>query len=400
MTGVDSVIYGLPGAAHVRTAPGSTATLTIAGLDGSALVTVEVPSLGSSSAAVPGSTTGLADRYGPFGEPLVTPDAAGDARPTFAWQAAAGQETLPGTSSITLMGARPYLPSLGAFLAPDPVLESGHNLYAYTNGDPVNASDTSGNLTEDTWSDIFLGTGITLAVLGGLSFGVGRAKLLNNKVTALSAKIFSSTAPGNVWRGLGIAAGVGGAALVGAGTYLKIKSSLSDTHSILAAVGAASGSVAVSDLAAMGSMGVAWRTVYKQKPLNQRAAWSLGFAKAKPGAALKTRKSSVASGESSGSLSSWENLPDDQIRMANLMGRDAPNVAPVPMQVPQSRPAPVVRQAPLQQAPVVHQQAIQPPTVMRQPTIKSSIDISDNESIKSLTLSEKMRVYGIMSNFK
>ncbi len=151
VAGTDAIMYEAPGGALVTTAPGSGATLTIVGLDGASLVTVDMPSLGSGAAPAPGAETGLAPRYGPFGEPLVTPSVDADVVPDLGWQAGAGQETLPGTSSITLMGARPYHPALGEFLAPDPNIDAGSNRYSYTDGDPINSGDRTGNETDYSW---------------------------------------------------------------------------------------------------------------------------------------------------------------------------------------------------------------------------------------------------------
>jgi hypothetical protein len=45
------------------------------------------------------------------------------------------------------MGDRSYIPQLGRFLQPDPVVGGSANAYAYTFGDPVNSSDPSGAST-------------------------------------------------------------------------------------------------------------------------------------------------------------------------------------------------------------------------------------------------------------
>jgi RHS repeat-associated protein len=50
-------------------------------------------------------------------------------------------------SGIIAMGARSYIPQLGRFLQTDPVAGGSANAYAYTNGDPVNTSDPSGEMT-------------------------------------------------------------------------------------------------------------------------------------------------------------------------------------------------------------------------------------------------------------
>ncbi len=152
VAGTDAIMYDAPGGALVTTAPGSGATLTIVGLDGAALVTVDMPSLGSGAAPIPGAAIGVAPRYGPFGEPLIAPTLEqASAIPDLGWQAGAGQETLPGISSITLMGARPYHPALGEFLAPDPNVDAGNNRYSYTDGDPINSGDRTGNETDYSW---------------------------------------------------------------------------------------------------------------------------------------------------------------------------------------------------------------------------------------------------------
>jgi RHS repeat-associated protein len=50
-------------------------------------------------------------------------------------------------SGIVAMGARVYNPYTGTFLQPDPVFHGGATAYGYTNGDPVNATDLSGDIT-------------------------------------------------------------------------------------------------------------------------------------------------------------------------------------------------------------------------------------------------------------
>lgn len=350
ISGVESVIYGLPGGAHVRTQPGATATLTLPGLDGSALVTVEVPSLGSGEDAVPGSTVGLADRFGPFGEPLVTPAASGTALPTYAWKAASAQETLPGTSSITLMGARPYHPALGAFLAPDPVLESGYNLYGYTNGDPINSSDSSGNLTEDDMGTILVATGAVAAVLGGALFGAGRFKVFRS-IQRADNELQVARWKGRTLAAIGGVLGAAGAASVGLGTYLKVKSSLGSTESILAAVGASLAAVGAGYLAAVGAAFVKMTNVQEGKrwPSNKRFIWSLGFKEAKPGARLVE-----VSGDAVG-VKRGTSMPEEGVTMQSLMG---PEGSASPAQVPRSNPPVVQQVAPVVQAPVVRQSVI------------------------------------------
>jgi hypothetical protein len=65
------------------------------------------------------------------------------------------------------MGARSYVPQLGRFLQTDPVPGGSGNPYGYTNGDPVNGADPSGNeiggtTTYGTLSDVSTGPGVEL----------------------------------------------------------------------------------------------------------------------------------------------------------------------------------------------------------------------------------------------
>jgi RHS repeat-associated protein len=228
VSGVSAIQYSLPGGALVSTAPGATAALTINGLDGAALVTVPVPSLGSGSAAAPGVTLGVEESYGPFGEPLGTPSALGDGVPRYGWQSGNGWETLPGPSSVTLLGARPYQPALGEFLAPDPVLDSGSNAYGYTDGDPINTVDPDGNQSESVnWGAIAGAVASVAAAFAG-GFLAGR---------------FTGVA-----RAIGAAVGVAGALGSAAATYIAASSELGTG----AAAGVAVAAAAVSALTFFG----------------------------------------------------------------------------------------------------------------------------------------------------
>ena len=247
--GTRAISYALPGGARVNTAPGATATMSISGIDGAALVTLPVPELGNGTAAAPGEAVGVAPRFGPYGEPLVAPSAADvtsdQVLPQRLWAAGSGQETLPGTSSITMLGARPYQPYLGVFLAPDPVVDSGTNLYSYTNGDPINSQDSSGRMSDEAVGGIIAGSGVLATLLGGLIGGrlgqlTGVRKLLqaeSPQILAQTNKLSNSARLGFdigtvIWNTAGIAA-------TGYGTYLAVKASTdSQGGAIAAAVGA------------------------------------------------------------------------------------------------------------------------------------------------------------------
>ena len=234
-----AVTYDLPGGAHVTTAPGAKASLTLPGIAGEALVTYDLPALALGAAAAPGPSVGLASRYGPYGEPRTMPSLESDALPSYAWQADKRQETLPGTSSITLMGARPYHAPLGMFLAPDPVIASGTNAYTYTGGDPVNSHDSSGRTSEDNSQWLWIGAGIGAALLGGAAFFAGGRMLFRANGTA---RELSSLGAAFRVKGTAAVAGlvaVGGAGAAGYGTYLAVKSATdSDAAAISSAVGA------------------------------------------------------------------------------------------------------------------------------------------------------------------
>lgn len=153
VSGISELTYPLPGGARVTIPAGGTPTLTVADLQGAAVATFAVPTLAvnsvSGSAAPVG--VGLAPRFGPYGEPLVAPAVEASAAPTYAWQMTNRHETLQGSSSISLLGARPYMPALGEFLAPDPLVDAGTNLYSYTPADPVNGVDRTGQANEWSW---------------------------------------------------------------------------------------------------------------------------------------------------------------------------------------------------------------------------------------------------------
>lgn len=151
--GVQSVTYPLPGGARVEAVAGEEPTLIISGLDGAVLARVAIPALAISGfSGATQADVGFGPRFGPYGEPLVTPSITPDsADPVYSWRAAQRHETLAGTSAITLMGLRPYLPALGLFLAPDPDSDAGSNMYSFSPGDPINGVDRTGAANEWSW---------------------------------------------------------------------------------------------------------------------------------------------------------------------------------------------------------------------------------------------------------
>lgn len=80
---------------------------------------------------------------------------AAEGPPKYSWLGAYEEPTtLP--SGTVAMGARSYIPQLGRFLQADPMLGGSSNPYAYTNGDPVNETDLTGDYVEN---DYVLGLG-------------------------------------------------------------------------------------------------------------------------------------------------------------------------------------------------------------------------------------------------
>ncbi len=232
VVGTGALRFSLPGGASVMTAPGSRATLTIPGVDGSALVRIDMPALATGSADAPGAAAGVVAASGPYGEPLSSPSIDGpSALPNLAWKAASGRETVPGSAAIVMMGDRPYHPALGAFLAADPLVDSGDNLYAYTNGDPINSHDTSGQ--EDNAAIIGAGiaTGVFLLGTFGSGYLMGKFAAQGRNFLAGKARVFG-------YAGVALSA-----AAAGTTTYLAVKGQSSDVG---IAAGAAVGAAAVA----------------------------------------------------------------------------------------------------------------------------------------------------------
>jgi RHS repeat-associated protein len=101
-----------------------------------------------------GHQQGPLHTYTPFGDPLtptgtLDPDGDPDTQPAQSDYGWLGQHQRPhdhaGALSLVQMGARPYNPSLGRFLAVDPVEGGSANNYDYTNADPTNTTDLDGN---------------------------------------------------------------------------------------------------------------------------------------------------------------------------------------------------------------------------------------------------------------
>ena len=165
----------------------------------------------------------LADRYGPFGEPL-TPEDAFSPPATYGWQADARNASLGGAHDLTI-SARPYHPWLGQFLAFDPAPGAATSGYSYGAADPINRPDVSGNW--DTW-DWVTAVGGVLAFVGGLSAGT----------------VAGSTSRLAV--GVNKALRYGGAAIAGVGIIGNVSQGGWDTDATISTVVAVVGGLAVA----------------------------------------------------------------------------------------------------------------------------------------------------------
>jgi hypothetical protein len=136
-----------------------------------------------------------------------------------------GLETLPGSASITIMGARPYHPGLGLFLTPDPLIDGGNALYAYTSGDPINYRDPSGGSEESNFG-VFLaaiGGGIAAVIAGGTAWGAvrGFTKFGSSALAYIKASTCIS--------------GIAGLAATGAGIFVAVKAGADSDQGLMIA---------------------------------------------------------------------------------------------------------------------------------------------------------------------
>jgi RHS repeat-associated protein len=159
LEGVEVFHYAGPRDSPAWTQRGSVWTRSIAGIGGELAaiqesgkeVELQLTNLHgdvSASAALSPTATELKAtfKFDEFGNPT------GGSAGRFGWLGGKQRRTeLP--SGVIQMGARSYVPSLGRFLTPDPILGGSANPYDYANQDPINNFDLNGEECESPDSD-------------------------------------------------------------------------------------------------------------------------------------------------------------------------------------------------------------------------------------------------------
>jgi RHS repeat-associated protein len=285
---VIAAVLDLPGGARVTIPATGGATLTHDDATGNALATLAAPALGGAAAA----GLGPADRVGPYGERLGQVDlATQSAAPTYRWHASTRADTLPGAAGIVIVGARAYLPATGQFLSADPLVDSGQNLYGYTDGDPVNAKDSSGNESDTDWTWVWVAAASALLTL---AIGVGGASAKGNLPKGWSGSSsswskFKAVARANPGKTALYGLGVVSSVTAGVGAAMAVRNQVSESWQAIAiGIGAAAATFGAGYLGAKAVAGMRKARFNKKLAQESRGSW-VDFERS------STRSNSVAS---------------------------------------------------------------------------------------------------------
>ena len=170
--------------AHYSGAPATSTTVSYLYFDGHGDLVAEANQSGVRTAAY---------TYDPFGAALQTPPTNTTVeRWTGRWD-----KQLDTATSLLEMGARPYDPTLGRFIAVDPVPGGSLNNYDYAGQDPVNGYDLDGKICWSCW--------------GRKAVRFGK-RVLNNSFARNIAAGLTATFLCGATAGLGCALAVGGLA--------------------------------------------------------------------------------------------------------------------------------------------------------------------------------------------
>ncbi|MFZ4519540.1 MAG: RHS repeat-associated core domain-containing protein [Microthrixaceae bacterium] len=164
-----------PTTAAPTTAAPTTAAPTTAVPTTTAAPTTTVASDGAASGSIAGSAAGAGAPPGPD-DPLVDP------------MFQLGDTQFLGGLAVQVMGDRLYLPGLGRFAQPDPVPGAASNAYGYTDGDPVNSHDRSGNVPDwDTTKWILFGTIVVASIALSVVAAPAAGALIGAKIAGAAA---------------------------------------------------------------------------------------------------------------------------------------------------------------------------------------------------------------------